>query len=99
MTAVWVVGAALATMWTVGPLAYLLGHRLGLYKGHDEREELTREWRILFDELGAEHGTAIDKLEGDLAKADGALADLQAQIPVVFCAGQVFQAERKDAGL
>jgi enoyl-[acyl-carrier-protein] reductase (NADH) len=65
----------------------------------EQLKELTDEWRTLFIELGIDHGKELAEVTDQLAKADHALADLHDQIPIVFFAGQVFQAERKDAGL
>lgn len=106
MTAVWVVGGLVAAI-IVYMRGFTVGHRLGYRLGRlnvdrdwqAQINELTDEWRQLFIDLGIDHGAELAQVQDQLAKADRTLADLHRQIPVVFEAGQVFQAERKDAGL
>ena len=86
--AVWVVG-----IWLGCSALFLLGWICrGITIGPCDD---CREWKRLADELGDQ---LVDRL-AERDKAEAALADLHDQIPNVFLAGQVFQAERKDADL
>jgi hypothetical protein len=95
---VWVV-AGLLGAFAIYMTGWVKGRTYGFVEGH---ATASRQWRAVASRLSAEcrqWEAQLDDTELELAKADKALADLNDQIPVVFLAGQVFQAERKDAGL
>jgi hypothetical protein len=78
-----------------GSVAFVAGVIGGIIAGGRGPCAQCRQWQALVDEQDDE----ARKLEIELAKADRTIADLHDSIPNVFLAGQVFQAERKDAGL
>jgi hypothetical protein len=71
-----------------GSIGFFAGCVLGVGAGRRAPCAECRQWKAQCDDY-----------EAEIAKADRTIADLLDQIPTVFMAGQVFQAERKDADL
>jgi hypothetical protein len=88
-----------ATVVVLALTCLFFGGVVGFFVGRDINRNQVDEWQALCDELDDD----LVDTRAELAEAERTIAQLQASIPIVFqageVAGQLFEAERREAGL
>jgi hypothetical protein len=88
-----------ATVVVLALTCLFFGGAVGFFVGRDINRNQVDEWQALCGELDDALATA----RGELADAHIMVAQVKASIPIVFqageVAGQLFEAERREAGL